>query len=102
MRQFVETMSNVEGAVVEDEEVKFDPEVFLSILRGEGMGGGACDDDDDDDEGSSFYDMSGDDDDDATTTTRTRTRGTTRGTTRETTMSTGEMGRKNTMRMVRR
>lgn len=51
MRQFVETMSNVEGAVVEDEEVKFDPEVFLSILRGEGMGGGACDDDDDDDEG---------------------------------------------------
>ncbi len=64
MRQFVETMSNVEGAVVEDEEVKFDPEVFLSILRGEGMGGGACDDDDDDDEGSSFYDMSGDDDDD--------------------------------------
>ena len=59
MRQFVETMSNMEGAVIEDEEVKFDPEMFLSILRGECIEGEA-----DDDEGSSFYDMSGEDDDD--------------------------------------
>jgi len=63
MRQFVETMSSMEGAVVEDEEVAFDPEAFLSILRGEfAMEDGG--EDHSEDEGSSFYDMSGDEEGD--------------------------------------
>ena len=60
MRQFVQTMSSMDGAEVNDEEVAFDPETFLSILRGDVR----QESDDDSDEGSSFYDMSGDEQDD--------------------------------------
>ena len=49
MKQFVETMSSMEGAVVRDEEISFDPDIFLDILSGNRQAPPS------DDEGSSFY-----------------------------------------------
>ena len=71
MKHFVSTMATMEGAVVKDEEVQLDPELFVSILRGDaydvGHGNGAENHGNDedfgsDDEGSSFYAMSGGED----------------------------------------
>jgi hypothetical protein len=48
MKQFVDTMSSMEGAVVKDEEISFDPDMFLDILSGNRQAPS-------EDEGSSFY-----------------------------------------------
>lgn len=50
MKGFFNTMSNVDGAVAEEEEISLDPDLFFKILRGEPESS---------DEGSSFYDMDG-------------------------------------------
>ena len=51
MKGFLSTMSHVDGAVAEEEEVSLDPDVFFKILEGRPVSS--------EDEGSSFYDMSG-------------------------------------------
>lgn len=52
MKGFLSTVSDTQGAAIQDEEISFDPEVFFKTLAGTWVSSS-------EDEGSSFYEMSG-------------------------------------------